>query len=200
MYEIEQAYQRNGLQMERSDVHDMIREGNEEYSRYLGIVHKTEDSASELSRALLGKNVELEAGNVKLKVEDICLNFSPDSTFPVMEGVSNNFHHDLMFFLTFILFFVLVGLGRTLYYFQYSSTNNDIQSRSVVHGTLIELIWTIVPSLVLNLIIVALPSFALLYFVSDFGSYIAPEGVFYGQRSEICGVGHTNIPIVIESI
>merc|ERR1712113_614710 len=124
MHEIEQAYQRNELKMERSDVHDMI-EGNEEYSRSLGIVHRTEESASEISRAILGKNLELEAGNVKLKVEDTCLNFSPDT---VMEGIVN-LHHDLMFFLTFILFFVLVVLGRTLYYFQYSSTNDDVQSR-----------------------------------------------------------------------
>jgi cytochrome c oxidase subunit 2 len=65
--------------------------------------------------------------------------FFQDSASPVMEGIIN-LHHDLMFFLTFIFFFVLVVLGRTLYYFQYSSTNDDIQSRSVVHGTLIELI------------------------------------------------------------
>ena len=65
--------------------------------------------------------------------------FFQDSASPVMEGIIN-LHHDLMFFLTFILFFVLVVLGRTLYYFQYSSTNDDVQSRSVVHGTLIELI------------------------------------------------------------
>jgi len=25
-------------------------------------------------------------------------------------------------------------------------------------------------------------------------------GVFYGQCSEICGVGHANMPIVIESV
>ena len=86
--------------------------------------------------------------------------FFQDSASPVMEGIIN-LHHDLMFFLTFILFFVLVVLGRTLYYFRYSSTNNDIQSRSVVHGTLVEPIWAIVPSLIL--IVVALPSFAILY-------------------------------------
>ena len=90
--------------------------------------------------------------------------FFQDSASPVMEGIIN-LHHDLMFFLTFIFFFVLVVLGRTLYYFQYSSTNDDIQSRSVVHGTLIELIWTIVPSLIL--IVVALPSFALLYSIDE---------------------------------
>jgi cytochrome c oxidase subunit 2 len=26
------------------------------------------------------------------------------------------------------------------------------------------------------------------------------EGVFYGQCSEICGVGHANMPIVVETV
>jgi cytochrome c oxidase subunit 2 len=26
------------------------------------------------------------------------------------------------------------------------------------------------------------------------------QGVFYGQCSEICGVGHANMPIVVESV
>jgi cytochrome c oxidase subunit 2 len=26
------------------------------------------------------------------------------------------------------------------------------------------------------------------------------EGVFYGQCSEICGVGHSNMPIVVEAV
>jgi len=65
--------------------------------------------------------------------------FFQDSASPVMEGIIN-LHHDLMFFLVFVLFFTLVVLGRTLYYFQYSSSNDDVQSRSVVHGTLIEVV------------------------------------------------------------
>ena len=219
--------------------------------------------------------------------------FFQDPATPVAEGIFN-LHHDLMFFLTFILFFVLVVLGRTLYYFQYRKDNDDIQSRSVVHGTLIEIVWTVLPSIIL--IVVALPSFALLYSIDEvidpsltvkcvghqwywsyeysdfesqlgainFDSYMVPEdelevgelrllevdnrvvlpvnthirilitaadvlhswavpslgikvdactgrlnqtslfmlreGVFYGQCSEICGVGHANMPIVIESV
>jgi len=65
--------------------------------------------------------------------------FFQDSASPVMEGIIN-LHHDLMFFITFILFFVLVVLGRTLSYFKYDKDNDDVQSRSVTHGTLIELI------------------------------------------------------------
>jgi cytochrome c oxidase subunit 2 len=30
--------------------------------------------------------------------------------------------------------------------------------------------------------------------------FLLRDGVFYGQCSEICGVGHANMPIVIESV
>jgi len=30
--------------------------------------------------------------------------------------------------------------------------------------------------------------------------FILRNGVFYGQCSEICGVGHANMPIVVESV
>jgi cytochrome c oxidase subunit 2 len=30
--------------------------------------------------------------------------------------------------------------------------------------------------------------------------YMLREGVFFGQCSEICGVGHANMPIVVESV
>jgi cytochrome c oxidase subunit 2 len=30
--------------------------------------------------------------------------------------------------------------------------------------------------------------------------YILRKGVFYGQCSEICGVGHANMPIVLEAV
>jgi cytochrome c oxidase subunit 2 len=61
-----------------------------------------------------------------------------DTASPVMEGIVN-LHHDLMFFITFILFFVLVVIARTLYYFTDQSSSSII-SRSVVHGTTIEVI------------------------------------------------------------
>jgi len=86
-----------------------------------------------------------------------------DAATPVMEGIIN-LHHDLMFFITFILFFVLVVLLRTLYFFNSNSVNAGIASH-VVHGTAIEIIWTVIPSIIL--IIVALPSFALLYSIDE---------------------------------
>jgi cytochrome c oxidase subunit 2 len=61
-----------------------------------------------------------------------------DAASPVMEGIIN-LHHDLMFFITFIFFFVLVVMARTLVYFNESSAYAGA-SVSVVHGTAIEII------------------------------------------------------------
>ena len=221
--------------------------------------------------------------------------FFQNPATPIIEGIIN-LHHDLMFFITFIFFFVLVVMARTLYNFSFSQevVTSPLASQKVVHGTLIEIIWTVLPSLIL--VVVALPSFALLYSIdeiidpaitikcvahqwywsyelSDFesslgtinyDSYMIPEdelelgelrllevdnrvvvpvnlhvrvlvtsadvlhsfalpslgikvdaclgrlnqtslfvlrqGVFFGQCSEICGVGHANMPIVVESV
>jgi heme/copper-type cytochrome/quinol oxidase subunit 2 len=55
-----------------------------------------------------------------------------------MEGIIN-LHHDLMFIITFILFFVLVVLVRTLSFF--SNKSSDANSgKNVVHGTALEII------------------------------------------------------------
>ena len=224
-----------------------------------------------------------------------------ESATPIMEGIVN-LHHDLMFFITFILFFVFVAMGRVLYWF--SIDNNPLTTQGaknlifrnepITHGTTIEVIWTVIPALIL--VVVALPSFALLYSIDEvidpsltikcvghqwywsyeysdsanengslnFDSYMIPEdelelgelrllevdnrvvlptgthirvlitaldvlhswavpslgikvdscpgrlnetslfilreGVFYGQCSEICGVGHANMPIVVEAV
>jgi cytochrome c oxidase subunit 2 len=64
--------------------------------------------------------------------------FFQDPATPIMEGIIN-LHHDLMFFITFIFFFVLVVLGRTLFFYSDGSISND-KSRRVVHGTLIEIV------------------------------------------------------------
>jgi heme/copper-type cytochrome/quinol oxidase subunit 2 len=55
-----------------------------------------------------------------------------------MEGIIN-LHHDLMFFITFLFFFVLVVMVRTLQYFHHNSVNAGVASH-VVHGTAIEII------------------------------------------------------------
>jgi cytochrome c oxidase subunit 2 len=81
-----------------------------------------------------------------------------------MEGIIN-LHHDLMFFITFIFFFVLVVMARTLTFFNSNFGSFKAQGQKIVHGTMIEIIWTVIPSLIL--IIVALPSFALLYSIDE---------------------------------
>jgi len=61
-----------------------------------------------------------------------------DAATPVMEGIIN-LHHDLMFFITFIFFFVLVVMARTLMYFNENAATSN-SGKNVVHGTAIEII------------------------------------------------------------
>ena len=84
-----------------------------------------------------------------------------DPATPVMEGIIN-LHNDIMFFL--IVIGVLVGwvLFRTCA--GYDESINATPSK-VVHGTTIEIVWTITPALVL--MIIAVPSFALLYAMDE---------------------------------
>jgi cytochrome c oxidase subunit II len=202
-------------------------------------------------------------------------------------------HDNVMFYLTIILFgvsWILVSIIRN-----FVSSRAPISHKYLNHGTLIELIWTITPALIL--ILIAFPSFKLLYLMDEvtdpslsvvveghqwywtyqypdflnsdeesieFDSYIVPEsdleegglrmlevdnrvilpelthvrfiitaadvihsfaipalgikvdaypgrlnqasvlinreGTFYGQCSELCGILHSSMPIVIESV
>nr|YP_009370467.1 cytochrome c oxidase subunit II [Gomphillus americanus]ARO90072.1 cytochrome c oxidase subunit II [Gomphillus americanus] len=215
-----------------------------------------------------------------------------DSATPQMEGLVE-LHDNIMFYLVIILFavgWILLSIART-----FNHNTSPISYKYTNHGTLIELIWTITPALIL--ILIAFPSFKLLYLMDEisdpsmsvlaeghqwywsyqypdflnsdedfieFDSYLVPEsdleigslrmlevdnrvilpelthvrfivtaadvihsfacpslgikcdaypgrlnqvsvlvnreGVFYGQCSEICGVLHSSMPIVIESL
>ena len=215
-----------------------------------------------------------------------------DSATPQMEGLVE-LHDNIMFYLVIILFgvgWIMISIVRN-----YTNIKSPISHKYLNHGTLIELIWTITPALIL--ILIAFPSFKLLYLmdeVSDpamsvlaeghqwywsyqypdflnadeefieFDSYLVPEsdledgalrmlevdnrvilpelthvrfivtaadvihsftcpalgikcdgypgrlnqvsvlitreGTFYGQCSEICGILHSSMPIVIESV
>ena len=215
-----------------------------------------------------------------------------DSATPQMEALIE-LHDNIMFYLVIILFgvgWIITSIVRN-----YTNIGSPISHKNLTHGTLIELIWTITPALIL--ILIAFPSFKLLYLmdeVSDpamavlaeghqwywsyqypdflnsdeefieFDSYLVPEsdledgalrmlevdnrliipelthvrfivtgadvihsfacpslgikcdaypgrlnqvsvminreGVFYGQCSEICGILHSSMPIVIESV
>ena len=198
-----------------------------------------------------------------------------------------------MFYLVIILFsvgWIILSIIRN-----YVSSKSPISNKYLNHGTLIELIWTITPALIL--ILIAFPSFKLLYLMDEvtdpslsvlveghqwywsyqypdfldqdeefieFDSYLVPEsdledgalrmlevdnrvilpelthvrfivtaadvihsfaipalgikcdaypgrlnqvsvlinreGTFYGQCSEICGILHSSMPIVVESV
>jgi heme/copper-type cytochrome/quinol oxidase subunit 2 len=213
-----------------------------------------------------------------------------DTGSPQMEALTE-LHDNIMFYLAIILF----GVGWIMVSIIRNYVKNKISNKYINHGTLIELVWTIAPALIL--ILIAFPSFKLLYlmdevtdpnltvfaeghqwywsyqypdFLSDddeeleFDSYLVPEsdledgklrmlevdnrvilpeithtrliissgdvihsyacpslgikcdaypgrlnqvsvlvnreGTFFGQCSEICGILHSSMPIVIESI
>jgi cytochrome c oxidase subunit 2 len=84
-----------------------------------------------------------------------------DPATPVMEGIIV-LHHDLLFVLTVIGAFVSWILFRTAFLF--SHENNPVSSK-MSHGTTIEIIWTVTPSIIL--MILAVPSFALLYSMDE---------------------------------
>jgi ubiquinol-cytochrome c reductase cytochrome b subunit len=215
-----------------------------------------------------------------------------DSATPQMEAIEE-LHDNILFYLAVILFavgWILISVIRN-----YTSKNSPVSLKHVRHGTLIELIWTITPAIIL--ILIAFPSFKLLYLMDEitdpamvvvaeghqwywsyqypdflssdeetieFDSYLVPEsdleegtlrmlevdnrviipelthirfivtaadvihsfacpalgikcdaypgrlnqlsilanreGTFYGQCSEICGILHSSMPIVIQSV
>lgn len=80
---------------------------------------------------------------------------------PVMEGIIN-FHHDLFFFLVVVVIFVLYLLVRVVMLFNKDSNPTPI---IVTHAPTIEIIWTIIPALIL--IIIAIPSFSLIYSIDE---------------------------------
>jgi cytochrome c oxidase subunit 2 len=80
---------------------------------------------------------------------------------PVMEGIIN-FHHDLFFFLEVFLIFVFYMISRCLMLFNQESNQT---SYVVVHAPILEIVWTIIPAIIL--IIIAIPSFSLLYSMDE---------------------------------
>jgi cytochrome c oxidase subunit 2 len=84
-----------------------------------------------------------------------------DPATPVMEGIIS-LHHDLLFLLTIIGVAIGWILCKTTYLFY--NTRNQIASKTT-HNTVIEVVWTITPSLIL--MIIAIPSFALLYSIDE---------------------------------
>jgi cytochrome c oxidase subunit 2 len=99
------------------------------------------------------------------------MTFFQEPATPVMEGIID-LHNTIMFYLVFILFAVLFMFAEIIYSFYIKeSFPRDINefedrfdiylARNTRHATLLELIWTISPAVILMLI--ASPSFNLLY-------------------------------------
>ena len=85
-----------------------------------------------------------------------------DSAAPGFSGIVE-LHNTLFFYLIVIIVGVFWVLGSVMYYF--NSTKTSITHKYLNHGTLIELIWTITPALIL--IAIAFPSFRLLYLLDE---------------------------------
>ena len=85
-----------------------------------------------------------------------------DSAAPGFTGLVT-LHNTIGFYL--IVIFLSVGwvLFSVMYYF--SQTKNPIAHKYLTHGTVLELIWTITPALIL--IAIAFPSFRLLYLMDE---------------------------------
>jgi cytochrome c oxidase subunit 2 len=98
-----------------------------------------------------------------------------DSATPIMEGIVD-LHNHIMFYLTIILLFVLYMFLSILFDFYMStmfpSSVSDVKLREVLlqgnaitHGTMLEIVWTLTPSVILMFI--AIPSFSLLYSMDE---------------------------------
>lgn len=102
------------------------------------------------------------------------LGFSEPAS-PIMEGIVD-FHNYIFFFLVLIFIFVFTILCNIIIYFWYffekPSNKWDILFRnfvytnnSVTHGTLLEIVWTVLPAVIL--MVIAFPSFSLLYSMDE---------------------------------
>ena len=85
-----------------------------------------------------------------------------DSASPQMEALVE-LHDNIMYYLVAILF--AVGWIQGAIIKNFDSSKSPISNKYLNHGTLIELIWTITPALIL--VLIAFPSFKLLYLMDE---------------------------------
>jgi cytochrome c oxidase subunit 2 len=85
-----------------------------------------------------------------------------DGVSPANTGIVE-LHDNIFFYLVVIGILVFWMLGSTIYNFNYNKVKMTL--KNLVHGTLIEVLWTIFPALVL--IAIAIPSFKLLYILDE---------------------------------
>jgi cytochrome c oxidase subunit 2 len=84
-----------------------------------------------------------------------------DPATPIMEGIVE-FHNHLMFFISLIAVFTSWLLFTSLFFYY---EKFKIESEMFTHSTPLEITWTIVPAVIL--LIIAIPSFALLYSIDE---------------------------------
>jgi len=89
-----------------------------------------------------------------------------DSAAPGLTGLVT-LHNTIGFYLIVISFSVFWVLFSLIYY--YSFNKNPIAHKYLTHGTVLELVWTITPALIL--IFIAFPSFRLLYLMDNPGLF-----------------------------
>lgn len=90
-----------------------------------------------------------------------------DPATPIMEGIVD-FHNHIMAFLIPVGIFVIWLLYRCLAYYSYSGNLRSSLSyydEYFTHSTVLEVVWTILPAFIL--MIIAVPSFALLYSMEE---------------------------------
>ena len=87
-----------------------------------------------------------------------------DSAAPGFTGLLT-LHNTIGFYLIVISFSVFWVLFSLIYY--YNNNKNPIAHKYLTHGTVLELVWTITPALIL--IAIAFPSFRLLYLMDNPG-------------------------------
>lgn len=82
-----------------------------------------------------------------------------DPATSIMENIID-LHHDVAFFMVMVITFVLWMLANIYYHFN-SANKKAIRSLDFTHNTIIEVVWTLIPTFILLLI--ALPSYVLIY-------------------------------------
>ena len=93
--------------------------------------------------------------------ENYMLGFQ-DASSVVMEEIIN-FHNFVMIYLVFIIVSVFWILFQIMN--RFNKAKRFISHKYIVHGSLIEIIWTLTPALIL--VTVAFPSFKLLYLIDE---------------------------------
>ncbi len=83
---------------------------------------------------------------------------------PIAEGIFA-FHDDIRIFLIGILFFVRYILYICLKSYAIYTTDKKATSYRLIHASVLEIVWTIIPALIL--VFIAIPSFSLLYSIDE---------------------------------